>query len=433
MDVLYLPGWTTQKLSLDEDGYLFESEYSEKAEACPKCGAIGRLYRHGRKSVTYRDSPLRGRKVRISVSVRRYRCRSCGETFLQELKGIAAGSRMTSRCFEYIQEQGLRDLFAQVAGDVGCDEKTVRNIASEYIGQLSRIYAPFLPEWLGIDDAVISGQLRYVLTDVGERTLIEILPNRHKRSLTTWIRQFADLSTVRGVFMPTRQPYDEIADELFPDLPLDTVSLPNHGLKKKLRLELNSGTGKQEIASERKTVESSRNISEFECRQAARALYARRDLISRADFKMIGDGHTEAMKVIAKIINRTGRGYSFEVLRARALFGQMQHLPHPFSPVWSFSQTDRIQPIHTLQNTFLRKHLLRLLQNSCMSCRGVFHPSQLLVSRLEALSKADPGVNVALLCRMCTQRFDTERPESRGLLLGTPLRSLFANPARVDS
>ena len=36
----------------------------------------------------------------------------------------------------------------------------------------------------------------------------------------------------------------------------------------------------------------------------------------------ISNGYTEALNGVAKVINRAGRGYSFEVLRARLLFGK---------------------------------------------------------------------------------------------------------------
>jgi hypothetical protein len=242
--------------------------------------------------------------------------------------------------------------------------------------------------------------------------------------------------------MSIRQPYREIVAELFPDLPviadeLGVVGLANYiPPKQKIRRELNLGAGKPGIGH--KSVESFCKTYELRNRQAARELYERRDSISdclRADFKglisaaeepqgnhPISDGQTEAMKVIAKIVNRTGRGYSFEVVRARALFGQMRKLPHPNSPASSFLQTDRTK-LHRVQNTFLWEHLLRLQQNSCMSCKGAFAPSELFVSRLMGFSKADPGVNVALLCPLCEQRFGTEPPESGRFLLGSPVRS----------
>jgi transposase len=43
----------------------------------------------------------------------------------------------------------------------------------------------------------------------------------------------------------------------------------------------------------------------------------------------ISNAYTEALNGVAKTINRAGRGYSFEVLRARLLFGARPRIPQP--------------------------------------------------------------------------------------------------------
>ena len=132
-DILDLPGWTVLAKRLEDHEYELEAEYTVKPTACQKCGVLDRLYRHGTKDTIYRDSPIRGHATRILARVQRYKCRECGETFLQPLAGIQEDRRMTARCAEYIKEQCLRDTFTSIADHVGCDDKTVRNLAGEYI------------------------------------------------------------------------------------------------------------------------------------------------------------------------------------------------------------------------------------------------------------------------------------------------------------
>ena len=71
--------------------------------------------------------------MRLLASVQRFRCRDCGETFLQPLGAIQEAMRMTERCAEYVKDQCLRDTFTRIAEHVGCDEKTIRTLASEHI------------------------------------------------------------------------------------------------------------------------------------------------------------------------------------------------------------------------------------------------------------------------------------------------------------
>jgi transposase len=43
------------------------------------------------------------------------------------------------RCVEWIRARCLRETFAHVAEEIGCDEKTVREIAHTYIDELNDV------------------------------------------------------------------------------------------------------------------------------------------------------------------------------------------------------------------------------------------------------------------------------------------------------
>lgn len=51
------------------------------ADACPSCGVVGKLYRHGMKRRDFVDIPAYGHKVVIETEVQRFRCRDCRATF----------------------------------------------------------------------------------------------------------------------------------------------------------------------------------------------------------------------------------------------------------------------------------------------------------------------------------------------------------------
>lgn len=97
--------------------------------SCSRCGSQKRPARHGMLEAHYRDAPFIGRQVTIAVEVQRYRCPDCGQTFLQDLTGMDAKRRMTSRCCRYIIDQVMtRSSMNEVARIVGVDEKTIRNV-----------------------------------------------------------------------------------------------------------------------------------------------------------------------------------------------------------------------------------------------------------------------------------------------------------------
>ncbi len=71
--------------------------------------------------------------------------------------------------------------FVRIAADVGCDEKTVRTLASQHIEHVDGGYPPKLPEWLGLDETKIDGKQRLVITDIGDRRPVEMLDNQKSR------------------------------------------------------------------------------------------------------------------------------------------------------------------------------------------------------------------------------------------------------------
>jgi transposase len=179
-DILDLKGWTVRSKTQSGNECVIDAEYTTQPANCPKCGVVDTPYKHGVKPIKYRDSPIRGSTVVILANVQRYRCKHCKETFLQPLEGIYPDMRMTQRCVEYIETQCLRDTFVRIAEHIGCDDKTVRTIAGTYIDAMNAKFKPWLPEWLGIDETQIDGELRCIITDVVNRIPIDMLPTRDK-------------------------------------------------------------------------------------------------------------------------------------------------------------------------------------------------------------------------------------------------------------
>ena len=108
-DILDLKGWTVLGRTEEDGADVLEAEYPlPMPTACPKCGTLDCIYRHGTKATTYVDIPMRGKPAKLRAKVQRYRCTSCKETFLQPLGGILEGRRMTERCATYIKAHSLR-------------------------------------------------------------------------------------------------------------------------------------------------------------------------------------------------------------------------------------------------------------------------------------------------------------------------------------
>lgn len=382
-DILDLDGWTVIAKTTEEGCDVLDAEYRPQPAACLKCGVVGELYRHGTKPVTYLDSPIRGNPAKLRAKVQRYRCTACQETFLQPLGGISAERRMTERCATFIQSMCLRDTFVRIAEHLGCDDKTVRNLAGEYIAELEASHNPQLPTWLGIDETQIDGKMRLVITDVGRKKPIDMLPNRDKDTLTTWLNHFRDRSMVKGVATDMWRPYLQVAKHMLPGVPVvvdkfHVVRTASYCMERvRIRLQKTRKAGvrrdwlqskallnmryaklnekqrfnvdmwlenEPELAAAHRLKEAFYGIYDLPKAEAIAAYDAYPGTVPsglKADFKTlltcmknwrteilayfdhpITNAYTEALNGVAKAANRAGRGYSFEVLRARILFSK---------------------------------------------------------------------------------------------------------------
>ena len=134
-NALMLQGWDVIGVKVVGNVQEATATYNSLLDACPKCGSVGRLYRHGAKTIDYRDAPAFGKQFVIRCRVQRWRCRDCGETSMQPLPDMDVKRRMTRRCVEYIEQQCVPQTYAALARHVGVDEKTIRNICNEAMGR----------------------------------------------------------------------------------------------------------------------------------------------------------------------------------------------------------------------------------------------------------------------------------------------------------
>ncbi|ALC60074.1 transposase [Burkholderia pseudomallei] len=470
-DILDLQGWEPTGVHTEDNQYVISADYTVFPEACQKCGVIGRVYKHGPKMIIFRDSPIRGRPVSIEANAQRFRCRECGGTFIQPLGGIHPATRMTARCVQYIEEQCLRDTFTRIAEHVGCDDKTVRTLAGDYIERLNAEYKPWLPEWLGIDETQIDGKLRCIITDVVNRVPIDMLPDRDKPLVTAWLHQFKDRGGVKGLAIDMWKPYKDAAQSVFPGLPVvvdkfHLVRMANRAMddiRITLAKDQEKAVGRDWMRRKALLRMRYKNLDEqgrfnlqmwldnephvataYRLKEAFYDIY---DAPTKADAEVrldewrksvpaamkkgkksfqplltstrnwreemlayfdhpISNGYTEALNGVAKVINRAGRGYSFEVLRARLLYGKL-HKKEPVEGHMKKRTADQLER---------QVALVEALGSRCGSCNGVFDADELETHTLPPITKDEIRREAnrraypkrVHICSTCYRRFHTE-------------------------
>lgn len=200
-----------------KDMLVFEAEYQHDPRGCTKCGCVS-FYRHGVKKVKFTDSPMRGMHASIEASARRYKCRDkdCGATFMQPLGGVLESPRMTERCVKFIKDICLKHSFIHVAKEIGVDEKTVRSIGRAKAITVVEAHRPRLPRVLGIDETRIAKKLRVVFTDIEDRKLLDMKDDRKQGVVEQWFSQFHDRSSVEVITMDMWRPYQRLSRKYFP-------------------------------------------------------------------------------------------------------------------------------------------------------------------------------------------------------------------------
>jgi transposase len=151
-----------------------------------------KLYRHETKPQLFMDLPIRGKRVGITVQRCRYRCCACRRTFFEPLPAMNENHFMTNRLITYIQQEALRRTFVSIADEIGLVESTIRVLFSEFAATLQ----PRIPDtemlYLGIDELYLLHQYRCVITDVANHRIIDLLRERTKATVISYLKNLPD-------------------------------------------------------------------------------------------------------------------------------------------------------------------------------------------------------------------------------------------------
>jgi len=146
-NILNRPDYKVLQVTELEHDYQVHAEVSEPPTHCPHCNH-SEIVGFGRRDEVIMDTPVHGKRTGIMLNRRRYRCQSCRKTFLEPVPHKDDKRQMTHRLIQYVEHESLRRTFSGVAEDVGVDEKTVRNIFTDYCKRLEITLKFEMPQWL---------------------------------------------------------------------------------------------------------------------------------------------------------------------------------------------------------------------------------------------------------------------------------------------
>lgn len=384
--MLNLP--TLKEIEVIKHDFAYEivAESTIDSQFCHHCFLFN-VIGHGIKKQTVIDTPMHGKQVAIRLLRKRYRCKDCGKTFMEELPDIDDKRLATKRLVEWVGKRAINHTFVNVALDTGLHEKTVRNIFEDHVSTLNKQFKVETPRWLGIDEVHLNKKMRCVVTNVEHNTIVEMFEFRDQDLVIKALCNMPDRDKVELVTMDMWRPYANVAKTMFPNakvvidkfhvvrLATDGVENARKHLRKSLPKDEKKGmfrgrrilqkresklTFKQYFAlsgiisnyplieKAHRAKETYYGIWDVDERQKAEDLYeCWRDGIEaeiRPHFKIllsvmknwkqqvfnyfdhpVTNAYTESLNGLIKIANRNGRGYSFKALRAKILFSDKAH------------------------------------------------------------------------------------------------------------
>lgn len=397
--MLNLEGLVQTAVRETDHQYEIEAECAH-GDAIPvcECGSP-EVVKNGTKKVLFMDTPMHGKRVGIWVSRQRWKCKACGATEYSEVDHIHEKHRMTDRLYRYICTHGATRSWKALAAEIGIDAQTVSDIWNAYAdAELAKIH-PVTPEWLGIDELFIMGKYRAVITNIRERTLVTMLPDRESGRLHTYFMGVLDPAKVQVVTMDMWDPYRTAVRNCFPQakIVVDRFHVMMYASK---AVEAARKAMRQDLSKQRRVgllgdrwlflsarenlsafqtatleavleqyptikeayhlkeafrdvwkadnrLEAEARLSVWECQVAASKcadvfkplLTAlknwREEIFGYMDWKLT-NAYTESFNALARRMDNVGRGYSFEALKKRLL---MIHGAHKVSTPPRFVRT----------------------------------------------------------------------------------------------
>jgi transposase len=276
--------------------------------------------------------------------------------------------------------------FASIAEEVGVVEGTVRAIFRDHVAAKENQFRFETPKWMGIDEIHLI-KPRCVISNIHNNTIVNLLPNRDKKTVTHYLYHLDGKETVQYVAMDMWAPYRDAVIEVLPGAQIiidkfHVVKMANEALekvRKSLRVQLTPQQRRGLMHDRIVLLKRQRDLTDKEhllmdgwtanypdlgraytlkeafygiydadsLDEAIRRYEAWRQSMTTEDSEVFSDltrawknwnlwilnyfehpvtnAYTESLNSMLRVMNRLGRGYSFEALRAKILFAEGAH------------------------------------------------------------------------------------------------------------
>jgi transposase len=191
---------------------------------CPDCCHLSSDIHDYPNQRAIHDTPLGGRPAVLVFDSRRFECPHCGNLFTEVISDVVGSCSYTYRLMAEIADAERKQAISTLAATYQLGYKLVESIilkaGEEKIADREK--EPVQVKDLGIDEISLhKGQGKYVLvlTDLKRRIVLDILPDRRKKSLIAWLESppaGIDLSTLETAAIDLWSQYREAIQSVYP-------------------------------------------------------------------------------------------------------------------------------------------------------------------------------------------------------------------------
>lgn len=215
---LCLTNWN--EISLEESGseYLVKAIYkSPEVPDCPHCAGNEFNNKHGLRTRRLKDSPVRGKVVTITLSIQRYSCSRCNQTFTENVPDLIENSRFTKRLVFYIIKACLNRNFSEISRETAVSEGSIRRIFSNLVLTHKQLFNQETPRVIGVGYATIGRVSRCLLTNLEKQKPFDIVSKSNRESLFDYLRNMENNNKAEIFVVGLHNPFREAVRSAMPD------------------------------------------------------------------------------------------------------------------------------------------------------------------------------------------------------------------------
>lgn len=216
MPLLNLPNVVVRNLEEDDESYVIHAESSVAIRDCPECSSADSVV-IGKRIQGFVDTQMHAKTVRISFTRKRLKCKPCGKTYFEPLEWLHEDFRMPKRTVDYIVKRAAKVPFLSVASELDVDEKTIRNVFANYVTAIENKHDWQAPRVLGIDETHFSQKMHLVMTDIEKRTLLDMRKDRSQAATQKAIMRLRGWKNIEIVCIDMWRPYHRAVKQLIPN------------------------------------------------------------------------------------------------------------------------------------------------------------------------------------------------------------------------